>query len=222
MRVSISDLISESAESGVGLALEDETGRLLFFIAGTKFHCPPGALFYAGIGGHRLKDEDWQACAHREAIEELGTDVDVISSHTTWYITTGGAVSELDLWDEYKPIAIYEMVHPPGTQRAGGTYYIVIYRARLREVPPSLPLDEIRAIIALTRRQVVQGLEIKQSLAHLLSTGASIIAEAEHVKRKTRLYPVGTAAALATLLRNMAFRKAFSRALTRGAERKIG
>ena len=202
MGVTVSDLISENVESGVGLALEDETGRLLFFIAGTKFRCPPGELFYAGIGGHRLEGEDWQACAHREAIEELGTDVEVVSSQITWYITTGGAVSEIDLSDECRPAAIYEMVHPPGTRRAGGTYYNAIYRAKLRELPPSLPLDEIRAIIALTRRQVMQGLEIKQSLAHLLSKGASILAEAEHVDRKTRLYPVGTATALATLLLN--------------------
>jgi len=158
--VTVSDLIPENVESGVGLALEDESGRLLFFIAGTKFQCPPGELFYAGIGGHRLEGEDWQACAHREAIEELGTDVELASSQTTWYITTGGVVSELDLSDQCKPAAIYDMVHPPGTRRAGGTYYIAIYRAKLREVPCNLPLDEIRAIVALTRRQVIQGLEM--------------------------------------------------------------
>ena len=205
MTVSISDLVSEDVESGVGLALEDETGRLLFFIAGTKFQCPPGELFYAGIGGHRLEGEDWQACAHREAIEELGTDVDVLSSQTTWNITAGGDVSELDVSDECKPIAIYEMVHPPHTRRAGRTYYIVIYRAILREVPSKLPLDEVRAVIALTSQQVLQGIGTQKSLADLLSTGATILSEAEHVERSTRLYPIGTAAALAALLRSIEF-----------------
>ncbi len=80
MTARISDLIPEGAETGVGLALRDERGRYLFFLAGTKFDCPPGELFYAGIGGHREDGESWVECAHREAIEEIGVDVELLHS----------------------------------------------------------------------------------------------------------------------------------------------
>ena len=197
---SISDLVPEDAESGVGLALQDEKGRLLFFLAGTKFQCQPGELFYAGIGGHRYPDEDWLACAHREAVEELGTDVVILSSDSTWRISPHSGIMRIGLTDKHRPIALYEMVHPPGTPRAGGTYYIVIFRASLVDMPTRLPIDEIRAVIALTHEQVIRGSECKPTLGQLLSDGAEIVAEAEHVDRSARLYPVGTAFALAAVL----------------------
>ena len=71
----INDLVPGGAEAGVGLALQDDCGRYLFLLAGTRFRCPPGELFYAGIGGHREKGESWPACALREAQEEIGADI---------------------------------------------------------------------------------------------------------------------------------------------------
>jgi hypothetical protein len=64
---SIADFCPRCAEAGVGLALQDDEERYLFFLAGTRLCCPPGERFYAGIGGHREAGEDWLACAHREA-----------------------------------------------------------------------------------------------------------------------------------------------------------
>ncbi|MEJ2354113.1 MAG: hypothetical protein P8Y03_30430 [Anaerolineales bacterium] len=52
----LSDFVPEDAESGVGLALQDERGGYLFFLAGRRHHCPAGELFYTGIGGHREAD----------------------------------------------------------------------------------------------------------------------------------------------------------------------
>lgn len=45
------------AETGAGLAVVRRGGRSLFFLAGTRHNCPPGELFYAGIGGHREPGE---------------------------------------------------------------------------------------------------------------------------------------------------------------------
>ena len=197
----IDDLIPQGAETGVGLALQDERGRYLFFLAGTKFACPPGELFYAGIGGHREEGESWVECAHREAIEELGADIELLHSPSTLRISPDGNAESIAVSDQPRPIALYEMVHPEGSPRAGGIYYIVIYAATLPKPPGHLPIDEVRGIIALTIEQVVQVPRRKPSIAQLISEGAEIVSLAEPVDLSVRVYPIGTAAALATALR---------------------
>ncbi len=201
MPPSINDLIPEGAETGVGLALRDSDGRYLFFLAGTKFDCPPGELFYAGIGGHREEGESWVECAHREAIEEIGVDVELQSSHSTWRISSDGDAESISVSDEPRPIALYRMIHPEGSPRAGDTYHIVIYVAALLEPPGELPIDEVRGIIALTREQVIEGPQRKPSIAELSREGAEVVGLAEPVDVNTYVYPIGTAAALAAVLR---------------------
>jgi len=93
------------------------------------------------------------------------------------------------------------MIHPSGTPRAGELYRIVIYRARLCGPPKDLPPDEVLGVIALTAEQVVLGLERKPTLSELIAEGARIVAGGETVDPQIRLYPLGTAAALAHVLR---------------------
>lgn len=197
---SIDDLIPEGAETGVGLALQDRQGKYLFFLAGTKFDCPPGELFYAGIGGHREEGESWVECAHREAIEEIGVDVELLPSNDTLIVSSEGESERINVRDEPRPLALYRMTHPANTLRAGDTYHIVIYKAVLLGLPAAMPLDEVRGIVALTQGQVVLGTQRKPSLAELLDEGAELVAVATPVGMNTRLYPVGTAAALAAIL----------------------
>ena len=206
----IADFVPDDAEAGVGLALQEDGGRYLFFLAGTRHYCPPGELFYAGIGGHREAGEDWLACAQREANEEVGTDVGILSAPTTWYVPHDGPVQQLDAGmplipvDRPRPFAFYEMIHPPGTPRAGELYRIVIYRARLCGPPRDLPPDEVLGVIALTEEQVIRGLEREPTLSELITEGARIVACGEMVDPQICLYPLGTARALALLLRHAA------------------
>jgi 8-oxo-dGTP pyrophosphatase MutT (NUDIX family) len=200
---SISDFCPKGAEAGVGLVLQDANGRYLFFIAGTRHSCPPGELFYAGIGGHREPGEDWLACAHREALEEVGTDVHILSAPVTWYMPRHRPPRQVEVTDRPRPLALYEMIHPPGTPRVGDMYRIVVYQARLCSLPRDLPEDEVLAVIALTQEQVIRGLERKPMLAELLDEGARIVASVEPVHSQIRLYPLGTASALAYVLRHM-------------------
>jgi ADP-ribose pyrophosphatase YjhB (NUDIX family) len=200
----IADFVPSGAEAGVGLALQDDEGRYLFFLAGTRHCCPPGELFYAGIGGHREEGEDWLRCAHREAKEEVGTDVEILSAPTTWYVPHDGSVQQLEVVDRPRPLAFYEMIHPSGTPRAGELYRIVIYKARLRGAPRDLQMDELVGVIALTAEQVIRGPERKPTLSELIAEGARIVAGGETVDRQVRLYPIGTAMALAHVLRHAA------------------
>jgi 8-oxo-dGTP pyrophosphatase MutT (NUDIX family) len=203
---SLADLVPEGAEAGVGLALQDGAGRYLFFLAGTRHGCPPGERFYAGIGGHREAGEEWVACAHREAQEEVGVDVELLPAPTTWYLPHGSAPQRVEVADRPRPLALYEMVHPAGTPRAGELYRIVIYRARLGGPPRDLPPDEVGGVLALTAEQVVRGLEGPVSLGELLAAGAAWVAgpqPAGPAALALRLYPLGTARALGHVLREL-------------------
>jgi 8-oxo-dGTP pyrophosphatase MutT (NUDIX family) len=196
----IADLAPNSVEAGVGLALQDAQGRYLFMLAGTRHRCPPGELFYAGIGGHREEGEDWLTCAQREANEEIGTDVEILTASVTWYVPQNASVQPLEVIDQPRPLALYEMIHPPGTPREGKLYRIVIYKARLCNLPQHLPQNELQGVIALTTEQVIQGPSRKPTLAELMDEGAAIVAGCETLSRQVRLYPLGTAMALAHVL----------------------
>ena len=204
MSTYIDDLIPEGAETGVGLALRDRQGRYLFFLAGTKFDCPPGELFYAGIGGHVEEGESWVECAHREAIEEIGADIELLSADNTWIVSSSGETMQAVVFDQPRPFALYRMINPEVSPRAGDTYHIVIYSSALREPPGEMPIEEIRGVIALTREQVVKGPNRRPSLSELISEGAEVIATAKSLDFDTVVYPIGTAAALASVLGNIA------------------
>lgn len=196
----IVDFAPEGTESGVGLALQDEKGNYLFCLAGTRHGCPPGELFYAGIGGHREEGEDWLTCAHREAMEEIRTDIDVLSAATTWYVPRQGPIQQVQINDQPRPFAIYDMVHPHGIKKAGNVYHIVIFNARLNGKLTNLPLEELQGIIALTPEQVIQGKDIKRTLADLLNHGAYLLEGGVQLDLHTQLYPIGTANALGNIL----------------------
>ena len=179
---------------------QDDTGRYVFCLAGTRHLCPPDELFYAGIGGHREADEDWLTCAHREAKEEIGTDVDILPASATWYIPQQGSVQQIKVSDKPRPFAFYEMIRPSGGPRAGELYHIVIYRAHLHNTLEDMPPDESQGVIALKKEQVVQGPERRPTLAELLNEGALLLTGEGRVDRQTHLYPLGTAVALAHVL----------------------
>jgi len=199
---SIADFMRGSIESGVSLALQNENGLFLSFLAGTRHmpFCPTGEIFYGGIGGHLKEGEDWLTCAHREAKEETGTDIDILSSSVTWHVSRNFSIKQVELSNRPRPYALYKHIHLPGVPRAGKLYHIVIYKARLRGIPRDLPQDELQGIIGLTAEQLKRSLSYKPTLAELLDDGALLIG-GEHLDQDLRLYPLGTPKVLAHIFR---------------------
>ena len=196
---SIEDFIPEGAESGASLILRDD-GRLVFAVAGTKFDCPPGELFYTGIGGHRIRREDLPDCARREALEELGIAVELTDSQETWLVAPDDVGSRLELSDSLRPMSLYMMrrdVHNGDTS----TYYIAMYEASLSTHSFKLAVEEVSAVIALTPEQVVNGPSHRPTMGELMRDGAEVLASAQVLYDEVRLYPVGSAVALANVLR---------------------
>ena len=106
------------------------------------------------------------ACAHREAREEIGANVTLRSVEQAWHLPRRSPPVRLALSDCPRPLAVYEMEHPPGTPRAGGVYYLVIYLARLQGQPRDLAPEEVQGVIALTAAQVVQGEQRRDYACH--------------------------------------------------------
>jgi len=194
----IFNYLPEEAEIGVGLAIKKDD-HYIFFIAGDRHNCFEGELFYAGVGGHLEKEETLIECGQREAKEEIGIIPEIISSYKTQYISKDGNIKEIKIKNNIKPYAIYEMIHPDRTPKAGNVYHIIIYKAKLKETPKNLKKDEVRGIIALTKEQVIQGKKQKMKLGKLKDEGAKIITGAENIDNETKLYPIGTAKALAEI-----------------------
>ena len=196
---SLVDFAPDGVERGVGLALQDDQQRYVFFLAGKRHNCPPGECFYAGVGGHRESGESWLDCAQREAREEIGTEVQILPAKRTYYVSHAGVIQQVNIADDPRPLALYEMIHQPDAPRAGELYRIVIYRAHLSGKPRNLPPDEVQGVISLTTRQVQQSLKRKPTLVELLKAGAEIIAVANDIPLTTRLYPIGTSQVLAQI-----------------------
>ena len=66
----------------------------------------------------------------------------------------------------------------------------------------TLSRAELQGVIALTAEQVIRGPERRPTLAELIDEGALVVAGGETVNRQARLYPIGTAMALAHVLRH--------------------
>lgn len=121
------------------------------------------------------------------------------SAECTWYLPQGGPARLVALPDRPRPLALYEMIHPPGAPRAGEVYRIVIFAATLARPPQRLQPEEVQGVIALTRAQVIAGGGRRLTLGEVLAAGGAVVTAVCQFPHDLTLYPLGTAAALARI-----------------------
>jgi len=194
----LGDLIPVQETTGSSLIVQ-EKGNYLFALE--RDARGASTVYCYGLGGHKREVESWIECAEREAQEEIGTRIELLSSKATYYINRHGELEEIGVDEEVIPLLLCEMPFPaeaPWNPRREEEwiYYIVAYRARLCQAPT--PLD-IEGLISLSEAQIRQAAEGEATLGNLLDDGARLW-EREPIPRETKLIPVGTAWALSRLL----------------------
>lgn len=194
----LGDLIPAQETTGSSLIIQ-EKGNYLFALE--RDARGASTVYCYGLGGHKREGESWIECAEREAQEELGTRIELLSSKATYYMNRRGELEEVGVKEEVIPLFLFEMPFPAEVSwnpRRGEEwiYYIVAYRARLCQAPT--PLD-IEGLISLSESQIRKTAEGEVTLENLLDDGARL-RERKPIPRQAKLMPVGTTWALARLL----------------------
>jgi len=160
---------------------------------------------FVGIGGHLEPGETWAEAVRREALEESGLAVTLLSPQCTYLLQDDGTVQDitaaLDWSDPPRPCfiwsAVYRFGRPP-SERARPFVNAVFLAAASDDAKPH-PAAEMPAIVALTEAQLCRAAAHSIPLADLLAGGATIW-ESEPLPRSTLMAPGGSAQWYASLL----------------------
>ncbi|RAM58545.1 NUDIX domain-containing protein [Mesotoga sp.] len=197
--MSINSLIPDNSEKGTGLILEYRD-LYLFQVSGRKHRTETGERFFAGIGGHCEEGEGFIQAAKREAVEETGKTVEITHSARTDIVQSNGGVVDTIELPSPAPRMIYKMLDRRKSLPEKGPYFIACFNAYFTDDAPfELDPEEVSALIAIPEELLCGSLERKIGLEDILSSGGEIVAG--YLEASTMLFPLGTAVALANLLK---------------------
>lgn len=197
--MNINILVPDNSEKGTGLILEDR-GLYLFQVSGRKHRTESGERFFAGIGGHCEEDEGFVQAAKRESVEETGRNVEIIHSAKTYIVQSDGSVVDTIELTSPAPRMIYEMIDRRKDLPEKEPYFIACFNAHfIDDTPFELDPEEVSALIAIPEELLCESLERKIALEDIISSGGEVVAGS--LETETSLFPLGTASALANLLK---------------------
>jgi 8-oxo-dGTP pyrophosphatase MutT (NUDIX family) len=153
---SLDELIAEPERAVVAGCLKTRAGQYVFVIPrrylaengrDIRYHCP---------GGKPTAGEGLVAALHRELREELGVEVDVVSSQlVTRYVTSYVEQKPLRVTDKPQPAIVYNRIREDDPNLGSSDQWIVAWDVSLRpadEGEPSKirPRSEIGAVLYLS------------------------------------------------------------------------
>ena len=196
----IEQLGPPDADHSTGLVLHWR-GRLLFAVEPRSHWRDEGdtqLAQFVGIGGHLEPGETWARAVRREALEESGLAVTLLSPERTYLLRDDCPVEDvtaaLDWPDPPRPCFIWSAVHrfgrPPNERMRH--FVNAVFLAAVPDDVEARPAAEMPAIVALTEAQLHRTSTSPIPLADLLAEGA-IVWESEPIPHSLLLTPGGSA-----------------------------
>ncbi|MCW3847734.1 nucleotide-binding protein [Sphingomonas sp. LB-2] len=209
VRVTLSDLISPATPAGAALFLKWD-GMHVFGVPRRDISASHNRLRFFGIGGKREhEDETLEACALREAREELAGAIDVLKdADTTTYVRRDGTTREIYIAEQgVIPRLVLERANYAGAELRSSTsedYVLVGFDAELNAEPR--PHRELAAILLMNDACLNHFLhEPTLELSRLEALGGKAIFQNDiSIPGTAKLVPHGTAAFLIRSLPNQA------------------
>lgn len=157
-------------------------------------------LPFGGIGGKLEKGELPAASLHREALEEVGSDVEIDSSKQETILMETQSIKKISLTtslpDEPLPCIIFQSAKGEAGRKPFTN--VLIYKGKF--VSPDIhPIDD-PAIIELDSELLVRVSEDRMSLSEFLAAGGKIVSSID-LPEEGILTPIGTALAAARCLK---------------------
>jgi 8-oxo-dGTP pyrophosphatase MutT (NUDIX family) len=196
----IEELGPPNADHSTGLILHWR-GQLLFAVLPVdQWHDTAGGrlAYFMGIGGHVEAGESWGEAVRREAQEEAGIAVDLLSPAETWLLRDDGTVQDITAaltWpDAPRPLFVWCAVllfdAPQGEQERH--FVNAVFEAAIPDDVEPQPAAEVPALLALSEAQLRQAAVHPISLETLLEGGAQIWTSSP-IPPTILIAPLGTA-----------------------------
>ena len=163
-------------------------GRLVLTL--NRDHAPDGALRVGGVGGGQEPEETIWECAVREALEEVGSEVRLVSSPRTYLRELpSGATRPARCRDELAPL-LFEWAersdpapYAPGLP-AGPRIYGAIFLARAAS--PDLQPGDVEGLLVI--RPGLWGLVDRQATIHEAVDAGALLMEREPISARPKLW----------------------------------
>lgn len=205
----IEDIVEDHAtERNVAVAaILKHKERYIFTIPSRYIQDGQSEIKFHAIGGKKEKNENLTNALRREIKEETHlTQIKIVSSRLTKYMTSNANLSGIEIDDNPRPYCIYKRIRPQATALSTeSVMWLIGYETilTLDENEHIKPFREVGCILYLTEKMLKATVEHKVTIGDVESAndGSSVILRDDlKINKNSRLTPSGLAAIIATEL----------------------